>query len=211
MNRTLTIPGEKSLTLPNGTLGIGLSGGADSTLLLFLVLSQTQLPIQLFSVVSGWLGSCDVDITKHIIKYLDRQFPGRIIGQHIDCGNDPIHMDKILFQRPRQYLYKNQTIKAFMHGTTKTPTVEEQSHPPFNHIVNDNIMSKRSPDVLHSIKLGPSWYAPLKNLNKKDIAELYQQHNIMDLFDLTRSCVVSPQHCGQCWWCAERVWAFGKL
>lgn len=211
MNRTLTIPGEKELLLPNSTVGISVSGGADSALLLFLMLSQTQLPIQLFSVVSGWLDDCEIEVTKNIIDYMNREFPGRIIGQYIDCSKDPEHMEKILFRRPIQCLYRDQTIKAFMNGATKTPTIEEQSHPPFGHVINDSIMNKRSPDILHPIKLGPGWYVPLKNLNKKDIAELYHQHNIMDLFDLTRSCVVSPQHCGHCWWCAEREWAFGRL
>ena len=48
-------------------------------------------------------------------------------------------------------------------------------------------------------------------------------HGIVDeLFPLTRSCESEEkgqqmldggpeEHCGKCWWCLERQWAFGRL
>jgi hypothetical protein len=59
-------------------------------------------------------------------------------------------------------------------------------------------------------------YTPIMNNDKKDIADLYVQHNLMDtLFPITKSCVQDTStayaHCGNCWWCDERQWAFGKL
>lgn len=57
---------------------------------------------------------------------------------------------------------------------------------------------------------------PFYNLDKAGIAELYHRFDLMDsLFPLTRSCEAYTQdfshHCGKCWWCRERRWAFGKL
>lgn len=56
---------------------------------------------------------------------------------------------------------------------------------------------------------------PYYNMDKKGIAKMYEDEGLMDtLFPCTRSCESDTQmtgHCGQCWWCEERMWAFGKL
>jgi hypothetical protein len=56
--------------------------------------------------------------------------------------------------------------------------------------------------------------SPFININKKEIAKLYKVLDIEYLYSMTRSCeslTVLDAHCGECWWCKERVWAFGKL
>lgn len=60
---------------------------------------------------------------------------------------------------------------------------------------------------------------PFFAINKKWLANGYQQEGVLDtLFPLTRSCEGSDYetgnftfHCGKCWWCIERQWAFGRL
>ena len=57
---------------------------------------------------------------------------------------------------------------------------------------------------------------PFLGMDKKDIARLYEEEGILDdLFPLTRSCEnddTLDYHCGYCWWCDERKWAFnGRL
>ena len=57
---------------------------------------------------------------------------------------------------------------------------------------------------------------PFLGMDKKDIARLYEEEGILDdLFPLTRSCEnddTLDYHCGFCWWCDERKWAFnGRL
>ena len=60
---------------------------------------------------------------------------------------------------------------------------------------------------------------PFFVINKKWEAEVYKDLNLLDtLFPLTRSCEGSDYetgnytfHCGKCWWCEERMWAFGRL
>ena len=61
------------------------------------------------------------------------------------------------------------------------------------------------------------------HVDKRMVAHLYKYFDILDaLFPLTRSCewhnsntfdAANPGdgHCGQCWWCKEREWAFGRL
>jgi len=50
---------------------------------------------------------------------------------------------------------------------------------------------------------------------------MYTELDVMDsLFPVTRSCEWKEsmggddpglEHCGTCWWCEERLWAFNKL
>jgi hypothetical protein len=58
-------------------------------------------------------------------------------------------------------------------------------------------------------------YIPLRNHNKKDIARLYKFFDLeKTLLPVTRSCENDDHrdsHCGKCWWCQERIWAFGNL
>ena len=57
-------------------------------------------------------------------------------------------------------------------------------------------------------------YSPFINLNKKDIASMYADLKIMEVFLASRSCEDATHigtHCGKCWWCDERKWAFGYL
>ena len=89
---------------------------------------------------------------------------------------------------------------------------------------------ERDPDIQHGEKsdnlissdnYSPyAWQKPFCNLDKRVIYEYYVRYNLVDsLFSLTRSCeneqekLIDPNnetHCGKCWWCLERHWAFGK-
>ena len=67
------------------------------------------------------------------------------------------------------------------------------------------------------------WRTPFTNIDKRALYEYYVNYNILeDLFPLTRSCESyetaqkildggPAEHCGKCWWCLERQWAFGRL
>ena len=64
----------------------------------------------------------------------------------------------------------------------------------------------------------PHKVLPFLNIDKKGIAELYRMFDVEDtLFPITRTCedhFRDPEevpHCGECVWCEERAWGFGKL
>ena len=58
---------------------------------------------------------------------------------------------------------------------------------------------------------------PFHNYDKKDIAKLYKEYNLMSsLFNITQSCVAGEKEtkkgtiaCKKCYWCLEKYWAFG--
>ena len=61
-----------------------------------------------------------------------------------------------------------------------------------------------------------NYFCPLISVTKKQVANLYEEYGLMDtLFPYTRSCTEETmdfsKHCGKCWWCEERKWAFGIL
>ena len=61
------------------------------------------------------------------------------------------------------------------------------------------------------------FYCRLEYLDKRFVAEMYEQFNLMDnLFPITASCVeyadktdYFTKPCKKCWWCREKKWAFG--
>lgn len=209
--RSIQIQDQQTVILPNGPVGVSISGGADSALLLYIVLDQTDLPVHLFSTVSGWLESCEIPVIHKICEYMEQRFPGRIHNLTISFSKSPDHMSQILFKQPISALYASETIKSFLHGTTLSPSIEQQVSCGFPGTLDENIQRTRDPNIKYAVKMGPGWYGPLKNIDKKQVAELYKRYNIEDLFDYTRSCVMQSDHCGHCWWCHERMWAFGRL
>lgn len=123
---------------------------------------------------------------------------------------------KAVSSRPmKQDIRKKYNIKLSMHGITANPPVEIQKEFGFYDIAE----SRR--DLIYDEfdwkKNGKLHYTPFVNVDKKFIAELYKQYDLMDdLFPLTRSCIgidrktnFFTQPCGECFWCHEKMWAFG--
>ena len=52
---------------------------------------------------------------------------------------------------------------------------------------------------------------PFGAIDKKQIKLQYRYHGIVDLANMTVSCIADQtQPCRECWWCKERFWAFGN-
>lgn len=66
---------------------------------------------------------------------------------------------------------------------------------------------------------GITMHMPFATFNKKTVYQLYQHYNLVDkLYPYTWSCENNnqidqedPIHCGVCYFCLERLYAFGKL
>jgi len=75
---------------------------------------------------------------------------------------------------------------------------------------------KRDPGVVSDKILDGHEYSPLLYVDKKFVAGVFRENNLMDLFYLTKSCGWGvndgnenyPEPCGKCFWCHERKWAF---
>jgi len=194
--------------LPKGPVGILCSGGADSSLVLYLLMKYSKHPIHIFTLNNQNKHFVNSVLLNNIIKWCVEQTNNHNIVHHVSYA--PAHNAKNLYNMPFVML-KNKLIDNLYIGDTAWPPKEVNQH--FASNGNDIVQTKadRDPNKLRPTHW-KSFYLPFTNYSKKIIAEIYRSENIMELFQLTRSCEsleeIGTQHCGKCWWCQERMWAF---
>lgn len=199
-----------NIDLLPGPIGISHSGGADSAILLYILMKYHSEPIHVFTCASkekfrvaphvalNVISKC-MDLTGrkdiyHHTHYVDRQ----------DLAN--------LFDY-QNYLYNLNLVRHIYTGATALPPLEVcESFK--NGVV---LLNRRDPNVIRPLRAGKNneYYTPFFNHNKHDIFMLYEKLGVLeDIFPITRSCEsleLTSGHCGSCWWCEERAWAFGRL
>jgi len=220
----LLIPNGQLLSNKNNTLGIWISGGVDSSLLCYLLakkIKSNNLPFKLqpVSIPKRSTDTCHLDVINFIKKELDCN----------DIFNDPIIYETdastydTSFQKVNEENILKGKYKYIYTGINQTPDFEAYNNAWPKHDDLDRTRSEEADKLLifsavivhdgELIEFGE--IRPFFNLNKKQIAELYKQHNLLDtLFPLTVSCNTlhyTNGNCGECWFCKERIWGFGKL
>lgn len=203
-----------TLPIPDMPIGISVSGGADSALLLYFLLKYTNNTLHIFSLASQ---QKRLTTTKAAIDVISRcaELTGNYnFVHHIKYATEQTKEN--LFSIPRLFL-QNSTIKFMYTGVTKNPPLQITDG--FNNSNTEH--EERNPNVKRNIQNG-DFFAPWTNIDKKDICKIYEKYNLINsLYLHTRSCewtidmggVPDPHngHCGVCWWCEEREWGFGKL
>lgn len=220
---------------------LSLSGGADSTAFLYLMCKHfPDLEIIPFTSRDKY-GPLDAIAAGKIIEWIKNEFPNQKIKDLITFefdDRDPefyktipervkhfpksrniwqlnnkqiskilqidIHRSKILENYP----------EAFMtDGMTANPPLEIQEKYPIMHKLAEK---RRNPGTIHNNFQSNNFYKPFLNVDKKFVADVFKQNNLMDsLFKLTRSCVGDEfqtdngkYECHRCFWCFEKKWAF---
>ena len=194
--------------LPQGPVGILCSGGADSSLVLYLLMKYSNQPIHIFTLSNKNKNFTNATLLGYIIHWCIKQTGNTNIQHHVAYAEK--QTAKALFGMPFTAL-KNQQIQKLYIGDTCWPPkdINEQ----FASNGQDIVQTKadRDPNTKRPTEW-KSFYLPFTNHTKKKIAEIYHSEGIMDLLPLTRSCEsldnIGTQHCGKCWWCQERAWAF---
>lgn len=224
------------LTTPMGrkinSIGIWVSGGADSALLCYLLVKKIKdenLPITLIPMTVDYkrpfqnIGSRVVEKIKNLLQ------ADNIISDHINItpsDGENWYGETLtkVFHDTNYENFKNDKIQLLFSGITTNPDQETQKK--FKWGVLPEVEIKRGHTIKketvryfikeeNNVKYEFIEYKPFFNVDKRTIAQLYKEHDIQDtLFPLTRSCeklgtVIG--HCGDCWWCEERFWAFNKL
>ena len=118
---------------------------------------------------------------------------------------------KVLFLRKNVERLKTQYPKhTILTGMTANPPVEEQHEYGFYDV------AERRRDRRDNPTRSGIHYQPLRNVDKKFVAGVYKEHDLMEtVYPYTSSCVGSEQDtnyfikgCGKCFWCHEKKWAF---
>jgi 7-cyano-7-deazaguanine synthase in queuosine biosynthesis len=188
----------------NGPIGISCSGGADSALLLYILMQNNVQPIHIFTC------------TSKLKNYGSALTSVNVINKCIELTNNNKifhHIHYVDEQTEENLFYENQfrDINVLYTAITENPPEE----------VTDRFMNRISEVERNPEKLKPLYrvdnkvYTPFANINKKEIYNIYKELNLIDsLYPITRSCesfTRTQGHCGQCWWCEERMWAFERL
>ena len=213
----------------DGNLGAYISGGADSALMLYILMSNVKKPLHIFSTANGKSNYREpVNALKVVNKVMEM------------TGFDPSNL-RFYTHWTKHKTTDNVMLAEFMH-TVDVDTIYFgfTRPPPKDAIVDfDTINVAAQGGVDHEMQLptyidnisnipyhffqdkefsypnfSQSFCIPFININKQNIADLYKELGIEDLYKITRSCestVINDRHCGSCWWCKERIWGFGYL
>ena len=214
------------------TIGVWLSGGADSALLCYLLakkILQENLLLQIQPITVDYKRPFRF-IAGDVVAEIKKLLPANDIFKEHLVYNPPIDIvwrqaeltDK--FHQLNEKHVRENKFQILYSGITTNPPVKIQEK--FNWGVLADVEVKRGRNVpkvkvRHIVRqeddIVYEFYEikPFFDLTKQDIANLYLSSGIENtLFPITRSCedlTLTEGHCGKCWWCEERRWAFERL
>jgi 7-cyano-7-deazaguanine synthase in queuosine biosynthesis len=170
------------------------SGGMDSTILLYLLakeIHQNNYDIKIICNVFGH--SKDKENLLTIIAYIKNKFSVNI---------QLVKNKKLLWIRD---IVKNiLTIYGGVVYSGCNKVITDQ-FTPTKYIRND------TPPV-RGPAYNTSHVRPFINVDKVELMNIYIQEDILDLLKITHSCgTLRKDHCGECYFCMERIWAANSL
>jgi len=225
---------EIDFTIPEKykTPSVNCSGGADSSILLYMVVkyildNKLDMKVNVLTcsnhVKDRWNGRK----AESVINFISENLSDSIIDTHYVYYRETQATHH--FHEVESKLFKDNRTDLIISGIT--------SNPPENTIVTDingmevdiykTALNNRHGNVhktwhISTENAGDFW-TPFVNVDKRFISELYKMYEVeTTLLPLTRSCEKkakgqpfnpSYEHetCGICWWCLERKWAFGSF
>jgi 3'-phosphoadenosine 5'-phosphosulfate sulfotransferase (PAPS reductase)/FAD synthetase len=224
----INIPATTPLGKPINTIGLWMSGGADSALLCYMLaekIKNEQLTCKIQPITIDYkrpfMGIAE-NAKDKVIELLD--CPDLFLP-HI-VYHPPEGITWGAFELAKQFHirnyehFKDNKIQALFSGITTNPPVEVQEQ--FLWGILGDVEIKRGTEVAkekvrYFEKDGGEFLElkPFFDVDKQELARIYNSKGLLDsLFPLTRSCEdlnTVLGHCGECWWCEERQWAFGRL
>ena len=184
----------------NDIIYVSCSGGADSSLLLFELTKfhkdRDIRPIHFYK--------------EDVPLYIRKEKMNKIFS--LITKLNKYTFKSVYYEKTDSENYLNITMSDFekfhqkhkgfsMIGVTKNPNIS---------FGEDTVDSERQGEKYQDLDEKET---PYFNLHKRDIALKYYDYNLHNnLFPLTFSCTANSEvHCGDCWWCEERMWGFGRL
>jgi hypothetical protein len=218
------------------SIAIGLSGGADSALLAYLLCEQiTDQSIHIISHKRMWKTrpwqSYD---SLTVYTWLLKRFPNIKFSRHtnfiapdIEYGNIGASIpdeynkfvsgDNIQQRSFAEYTCFNENVDAYYNAVTRNPKGIDLG----GMKERDIDQTEDNKHLERMIHMGVAVLHPFRFIDKSEIVKKYKELNLMELFNITRSCegefegldYTTYKHgqtvptCGTCFWCKEREWA----
>ncbi len=219
-------------------VAISVSGGADSALLAYLVCEQAyehDTTIHIVNHVRMWkTRPWQQYDAERVYKWLFQRFYHTNFKRHtnfiapdIEYGNigpnltdeygKKVSGDNIQQRAYGEFICNKYNIDAYYNAVTRNPRLAS-----FNGMrerdIDPNEDNKHLERMTH---MGVEVLHPFRFIDKSEIVKKYKELNLMDLFEITRSCegefdgidytTYKPGQvvpiCGECFWCKEREWA----
>ena len=184
-------------------IGVCVTGGADSTILLYLLLSLKRhynlqiYPISLQTIDKIHQLTYVEEVINFIQLSLNDTLEDLIVGEEVLSKYFWALSSHILFD-----IKQNYDLDVMFKGVTKNP--------PLNFVA-DEIYRPLERDGTNIKLLDGDYCNPFFDIDKKHIFKMYRDNNLQSLIEKTVSCSISYNdqkyfHCGTCWWCRERQW-----
>jgi hypothetical protein len=218
------------------SIAIGLSGGADSALLAYLLCEQiTDQSIHIIShkrmwktrpwqsydslAVYTWLLKrfTNIKFSRHT-NFIAPDIEYGNIGASIpDEYNKFVSGDNIQQRSFAEYTCFNENVDAYYNAVTRNPKGIDLG----GMKERDIDQTEDNKHLERMIHMGVAVLHPFRFIDKSEIVKKYKELNLMELFNITRSCegefegldYTTYKHgqtvptCGTCFWCKEREWA----
>lgn len=199
-------------------IGVQVSGGLDSAMLLYLTVKTIQkhnlntkivpISLEIYNKAKN-LGSARAVIAK-VKELTGFDNWGETVEAVGNKSQAEFNGKASFFTSVISGLFEKRIIDFEINGVTKNPPLDVSQHFKYNEYREFNR------DSATTIYNGIQNASPHAFVDKKGIVEHYINHNIVDdLIPLTLSCdekldiIVNrnwPVPCGTCWWCCERRW-----
>ena len=219
-------------------VAISVSGGADSALLAYMVCElakEHSITVHIINHVRMWKTrpwqQHDAD---KVYNWLSQKFYHTTFNRHtnfiapdIEYGNigpkltdeygKQVSGDNIQQRAYAEFVCHKYNIDAYYNAVTRNPRLAA-----FNGMLERDIeRNEANKHLEYMIHMGRVASHPFRFVDKSWVLTHYKKLEILDLFDITRSCegefegidyttYKSGQHvptCGKCFWCEEREWA----
>lgn len=217
-------------------IAVSVSGGADSALLAYLVCKKvTAQEVHIISHVRCWKTKPWQEYdSKRIYDWLCEHFPNITFHRHVnfiapdleygdkgatlvDEYGRNVSGDNIQQRAYAEYICHKHNINCYYNGVTRNPRDAE-----FNGMKERDVERTKDNEHLEFMEhMGRYAAHPFRFITKDQIIKKYKEENIVDLFNITRSCEGTFDWldyrnykvgelvpvCNECFWCKERDWA----
>ena len=206
----------KKYNFNNKVIGISMSGGADSTLLCYL-LAKTIQEEKLNISIQPYNGY-DIDIPHdseklpNIIDYIRNKFTDVEIRWPVAVVFKSYgRAVKNNYIRPlRDLLKEYKLFDEIFIAISQGPPLEVQQN--FKTLDGKDIKRLKGHYLYNEIEEADVEGAPFKYIDKRFMVQCYKDFEMLSVLnEMTESCTEPGGKCGNCWWCLERKWAVKEV
>tara|TARA_B100000123_G_scaffold256367_1_gene219447 strand:+ start:1898 stop:2602 length:705 start_codon:yes stop_codon:yes gene_type:complete len=202
-------------------IGVSISGGTDSSLTLYCLCKSLLMhnrenevciyPYNLNMLDYKWPELSKLPTTR-CYEIISEMFPSINFPEGLvmkdawfNSGGGGTYAKQKTMRKYRDLFKKEFNISVVITGSTRNPPKGTSKR-------LDDLISSDPNLAVREGKEYESRPGPFCSVDKKFLAEIYEQENLMnDLFPNTVSCtnISKIEPCKKCYWCEEKKWAFG--